>query len=74
MVDDLTFFANGRRPQFYMKNGRQPQFLRNGRNLYFKDNGRQHQFEGKWKTTSIFVLLMEDNLIFLLMEGEFNFF
>ena len=36
-------------------------------------NGRQPQFQGKWKKTSI-CWQMEDNLHFLQMEDNLNFF
>ena len=47
MEDELNFKVNGKRP-FFMVTGRLPQFVA---------NRRQHQFVGKWKLTTIFLLM-----------------
>ena len=52
MEDDLNFFVNERRPQYYLVNGRQTQ------------NFLEPQFFLNGKTTS-FCLEMEDNFIYI---------
>ena len=58
MEDDLSFFSNGRRPQFFDNVGRPKKwkttciFLKIEDNLNFLEDGRWPEFCWKWKMTS----------------------
>jgi hypothetical protein len=41
MVDDLTFFPDGRKPRLSFSNGRRPQLFLNERSPRFISNGRR---------------------------------
>ena len=84
MEDDLNFFPNGRRPQFF---SRQPRKLIFGMQLYvnptkrnmeddlnFFENGRQHKRNNPKtiKSQNNIFLKLEDYLNFFLMEDDFN--
>ena len=44
MEDDLNFFENGRRPQFFLKMEDDLKFLKMEDNLNYFENGRRPQF------------------------------
>ena len=53
MEDELNFWQNGRRPQYFGKMEDDLNCKINGRRPQFKENRKRPQFEGKGKTTSI---------------------